>query len=158
MRSLALDVEPLHSAEVVAVLEPAVLGVQTPAADVPALSDDHTLGAVLRNNDPGGDGVRFVLEVEDAVLRKTAHTREEELGLAPDEHRPPREIRVEPLGTPIIDREHVVARRLDQPEALQLVQLLRHLLRQVVRLAPVLGGVVELPDIVVERDGLLSEE
>ena len=41
--------------------------------------------------------------------------------------------------TPVVDRQHVVARRLDQPQALQFVQLLRHLLGQVVGLAPVLA-------------------
>ncbi len=58
----------------------------------------------------------------------------------------------------VVERQHVVARRLDQPQALQLVELLRHLLGQVVRLAPVLVGVVELPDVVVEGGHLLADE
>ena len=63
-----------------------------------------------------------------------------------------------PLCEVVVERQHVVARRLDQPQPLQLVQLLRHLLGQVVRLAPVLAGVVELPDVVVEGRGFLADE
>ena len=51
---------------------------------------------------------------------------------------------------PVVDRQHVVLDRFDQPETLQLVELLRQLGRQVVGLAPVLAPVVELPHVVVE--------
>ena len=148
------DDEVLQAAPVVAVLELAVLGVQAPAADVRALGDDHALGALLRHHDLGGDGVRLVLDVEDAVLRQAAHAAEQQLGLALDQDRPAGRVRVHLLHHPVIQRQHLVARRLDQPEALQLVELLRILLGQVLGLAPVLGGVVELPDIVVEGRGL----
>ena len=70
----------------------------------------------------------------------------------------PASIGVHPLRDPIVERQHVVACRLDQPQALQFVQLFRHLLGQVVRLAPVLVGVVELPDVVVEGRGLLADQ
>ena len=98
-----------------------------------------------------GDGVRLVLDVEDAVLRQTPHAAEEELGVSPDEHRPAGGVRVELLQHPVVDGQHLVAHRLDEPEPLQFDELLRHLLRQVLRLAPILGGVVELPDIIVKR-------
>ena len=148
----------LHATPVVAVLELAVLGVQAPAADVRALGDDHALGALLRHHDLGGDGVRLVLEVQHAVLRQASHAAEEQLGLALDQHRPAGGVRVHLLDHPVVERQHLVARRLDQPEALQLVELLRHLLGQILRLAPVLGRVVEFPDVVVERDSLLADQ
>jgi hypothetical protein len=44
------------------------------------------------------------------------------------------------------------------PQPLQFVQFLRHLLGQVFRLTPVLGGVVEFPHIVVEGRGFLTDE
>ena len=64
------------------------------------------------------------------------------------------QVGVDSLEQPVVDGQHVVARRLDEPEALQLAELLRHLLGEVLRLAPVLVGVVELPDVIVERRGL----
>ena len=49
------------------------------------------------------------------------------------------------LHQPVVERQHLVARRLDQPQPLQLVKLLRHLLGQVVRLAPVLASCRRAP-------------
>ena len=128
----------LEAAPVVAVLELAVLGVEAPAADVRALGDDDALGALLRHHDLGGDRVRLVLEVQDAVLRQAPHAAEQQLGLALDQDRPAGGVRIDLLHHPVVERQHLVARRLDQPQPLQLVQLLRVLLGQVVRLAPVL--------------------
>ena len=148
---LGPDDEVLHAAPVIAVPELAVLGIETPAADVRALRDDHALGALLRYHDVGGDGVRFVLDVEHAVLGQTAHAADEHLRITFDQHRPSGGVGVDLLQHPVVDGQHLVARRLDQPEPLQLHQLLRVLLGQVPGLAPVLGRVVELPDVVVER-------
>ena len=146
----------MDAEQVVAVLELAALRVEAPAADVAALRDDHALGPRLRHLDLGGHRVGLVLDVDHRVLRQAAHAAEEELRIPLDQHRPAGEIRVQPFGDIVVQRQHVVAGRLDQPQALQLVQLLRHLLRQVVRLAPVLAGVVQLPDVVVEGRGLLA--
>ena len=62
------------------------------------------------------------------------------------------------MGWVVIDWQHVVTRRLDEPQALQLAKLLRHLFGEVARLAPVLGRVVELPDVVIEGQGLLADQ
>ena len=102
-RLLGPDDEVLQAAPVVAVLELAVLGVQAPAADVRALGDDHAFGALLRHHDLGGDGVRLVLEVENAVLAQAAHAAEEHLGLALDQHRPAGGVRIDLLDHPVID-------------------------------------------------------
>ena len=52
-----------------------------------------------------------------------------------------------------------MAYRLYKPQPLQFVQLFRHLLSQVVRLARVFTGVIEFPVVVVEfRDFLAPEE
>ena len=69
---------------------------------------------------------------------------------------PAGQVGVDALDLPVVERQHVVLDRFDQPQPLQLVQLLGHLLRQVVRLRPVLAAVVELPHVVVERRHLLA--
>jgi hypothetical protein len=53
----------LDAAHVVRELGRAVLGVQAPAAECAALSDDHAVGAALRYFDFRGDGERLVLRV-----------------------------------------------------------------------------------------------
>ena len=58
-----------------------------------------------------------------------------------------REVGVHPLGGPVVEGQHVVPDRLDEEQLLELGQLVRHLGRKVVRLRPVLGRVVELPDV-----------
>src|SRR5688572_17769275 len=60
------------------------------------------------------------------------------------------------LDAPVVERQHVVPGGLDQPLALQLVELVRHLLRQVVRLCPVLAAVVQLPHVVIECRSCLA--
>ena len=136
--------------EVVTVFELATLGVETPAASVAALSDDDAFGSGWGHNDLGGYGVRLVLDIEDGIFRETPHAAEENLGVSPNQHWTPRHIRVESFDSSVIEGEYVVARRLDQPQALQPMQLFGHLLGEVLHLAPVFAGVVELPVIVVE--------
>src|SRR5271165_4345201 len=63
-----LDVEVLHTTQVVTVLELPALGIQAPAANVAALTDDDAFGAALGYDDLRADRVRFILEVKDAVL------------------------------------------------------------------------------------------
>ena len=57
---------------------------------------------------------------------------------------------VEALEAPVVERQDVVLPRLDQEQALELGQLVRLLVREVVGLRPVVGA-VQLPDVVVER-------
>ncbi len=80
---------------------------------------------------------------------------EQELRVALDQHGAAGQVGIDALDLPVVERQHVVLDRLDQPQPLELVQLLRHLLGQVVGLGPVLAAVVELPDIVVEGGHLL---
>src|SRR5208283_4015100 len=74
--------EVLEAAPVVAVLEFAVLCVQTPTADVSALGDDDPLGALLRHHDFRSDRVRLVLNVEYAVFRQASHPLEKKLRIS----------------------------------------------------------------------------
>src|SRR5208282_3837427 len=157
-RLLGFDEEVVHSRHVIAVFELAVFRVKAPPADVRALGDDHALGTRLWDLDLGGDGVGFVLDVQDAVLREASHTAEQYLRLSFNQHGAASGVRINLLGNPVVDGQHIVAGRLDQPESLQLVELLGHLLGEVVSLAPVLAGVVEFPDVVVKRYRLSADK
>jgi hypothetical protein len=116
------------------------------------------LGAGLRHDELGGDRVGLVLDVDHRTLRQPPHAAEQQLGVALDQGRPPGQVRVEALADPVVKRQHVVLGRLDQPEALELMQLVGMLGRQVPGLAPVAGGVVQLPAVVVERGCLLPDQ
>ena len=61
----------------------------------------------------------------------------------------PREVGVEALGAAVVERQHVVAGRFDQEQAVELGELLGLLLRQVVGLRPIIRR-VELPDVGVD--------
>jgi len=54
-------------------------------------------------------------------------------------------------STPVVEREHVVANRFRDEHVLQLFELLRILRREVVGLTEIVGDVVKLPAILVER-------
>ena len=124
----------LQAEQVVAVGWAAILHVEAPTAEHASLRDDDALGAVFGDDDLGGDRVRLVLDVEDDVLREAAHAGVEHLRVAADQLRTTGDLGIEPLHLAVVDRQHVVPDRLDQPQPLQLVQFLRHLLRQVVGL------------------------
>ena len=64
------------------------------------------------------------------VLRQPAHAAEQQLGVALDQGGSSGDVGDEALDLPVVEREHVVLDRLDQPEALQLMQFLRVLLRR----------------------------
>ena len=141
------------------------VGVDGPAAEVGALGDDHPLRVLVRKRDVGGDRVRLVLDVDDVVLAHR-HTGEEDLGVALDQRRAAGRGGDHPLCAAVVQRQDVVAGRLDQPLPLQLGQLVGHLRGQVVRLGPVGIGVVQLPDVVIEggrfrrqlpRDGVAGD-
>ena len=82
--------------------------------------------------------------------RQPAHAPEEELRVAADQLRAAGEIGVEALEAPVVERQDVVPRRLDQEQPLELGELLGLLGGEVVGLGPVVGP-VELPDVVVDR-------
>src|SRR5271165_4948701 len=157
-RAFGLDVEVPDTPQIVAVLQLAALRVEAPAADVRALGDDHALSARLKHLDLCSDGMRLVLDVEDTVLRQAPHAAEKDLGSSLDQHRSTSKIRVHLLREIVVERQNVVAHRLYKPKALQLAELLGHLFGEVVRLAPVLGGVVEFPDVVVEGQDFLADQ
>ena len=90
----------------------------------------------------------FITTTEFSVSRPMPPNSSWRLPL--DELRPAGEVGVEALDAPVVERQHVVLRRLDQEQALQLGELLRLLRREIVRLRPVVGR-VQLPDVVVER-------
>ena len=73
--------------------------------------------------DLGGDRVRLVLVTHDRVLRQAAHAAEENLHLPLDQYRPAGEVGIIAFGDAIVERQHVVARSLDQPEPLQLLAI-----------------------------------
>ena len=150
-RLLGLGRELPDAEQVVDEARRAVLGVERPAPEAPALGDDRAVGRAIGHDDLRGDGERLVLDAEDAGLRQATHAAEQHLRVAADELGPAGDVGVEPLGGPVVEREHVVLRRLHQPEPLELVEPVGHLLREVVGLRPVLRPVVELPDVVVER-------
>ncbi|MNW55505.1 hypothetical protein D3C74_331650 [compost metagenome] len=152
-RGLCLGRELLDAQDVVDELQPALLGVQAPAAEPPALRDDHTVRTGGRDLDLRGHGERLVLDVHDTVLREPPHPGEQQLAVPVDEGRAPGGLGVQPVRGPVVEREHVVLDRLDEPQALEGVQPFGLLGGQVVRLAVVGAAVVELPDVVVERDG-----
>ncbi len=87
----------------------------------------------------GRDGVCYALHVDEGVLHHARHAGIDCQRLAPAHQvGTSGDRRVEALGASIVDRQHVVADRLLHEDRLQLLQLLRMLLGQVVRLAEVL--------------------
>ena len=62
----------------------------------------------------------FVETIE--FSRQPAHAAEQQLRVALDQLRAAGEVGVEALERPIVERQHAVLRRLDQPEPLQLVR------------------------------------
>ena len=113
----------LDAEEVVAVLQPALVGVERPAADAAALGDDDAVGARLWHDDVGGHRVRLVLQVEYAVLADP-HPGEQQLAVAADQLRTAGDVGIDALEAAVIERHDVVFDGLDEPEPLQLGQFL----------------------------------
>jgi hypothetical protein len=102
--------------------------------------------------------MRLVLDADHRVLGQAAHAPEQELRVAFDRRRSPGQFGIEPFADSVVEWQDPVASGLHQPQALELVELVRVIFRQVTSLAPVGGRVVELPDVVVERRCLLSDQ
>ncbi|SID61144.1 Uncharacterised protein [Mycobacteroides abscessus subsp. abscessus] len=151
-------VEVGDPAQVVAVLELAAGGVQAPAADTGALGHDHPFSAGVGHHNLGGHRVRFVLDVEDAVFRQPSHPGEQHLGVARDELGPSGQVGVQPPRSVIVEGQNVITGGLDQPQPLQFMQFFWHRLGQILGLAPILGGVIQFPHVVVEGDRLFAHQ
>ena len=131
-----------------------MLGVQAPAADPAALRDDHALGAGAGTvTSAVTECDLFLMLMTDASV--TCMPRNSICVLPRDELRPAGDVGVDALVAAIVERQDVVLHRLDQPQPLQLGELLRMLGDDVVRLRPVVGR-VELPDVGVERAAAAS--
>ena len=68
-----------------------------------------------------------------------------------NEPRPSGELVAQALHGAIVEGKDAVLRGLDHPEALELLELLRHRGGEIMGLRPVLRPVVEFPDVLVER-------
>src|SRR4029079_2780173 len=143
--AVAVDVEPLDAEEVVAIPGPALLHVQAPAADAADLGDDPALRATRGHVDLSRHRVRRVLDADDRALRQPAHAPEEPLAVALHEHRPAGDGRKQSLGDAVVERQDVVAGRLDQEESLELMEAFGMLGRDVLAPRPAAAGVIALP-------------
>ncbi len=119
----AFDRVAVHAVKVVAIFRLAALGVEAPAADDSAERDDDAFG-------PGGGTTTsavtacdlfLVLMIELSVSRPMPRNRN--LPVALDQLRPAGDVGIGALGKPVVQRQHVVLDRLDQPQPLQFVQL-----------------------------------
>ena len=144
--------EALHPEEVVDVRRLAVLHVERPSAEAPALRQDGAIGARRRNHQLRGDLARPVLDVHEGVFQHPLHALVEgERGARPQDVGPARERRIGALDGPVVDRQHVVLLGFLHEQRLHLLQLRALLGRQVLRQAEVVLHVVELPDVGRQR-------
>src|SRR5918998_2049883 len=107
---------------------------QSPATEATALGENRPIRPALGHDQLRRDPKRLVLDVQDARLGEALHPREQGLLVARDVIRPAGELGVDPLIVAVIEGQDVVLGGLDQPQALQLAQLLGHLPAEVVRL------------------------
>src|SRR5579875_70165 len=85
--NVTVHFERLDSREIIAVRRFASFCVKRPSSKLAALRNDHTFGVLAADDELRGNGMRFVLEVENGVLAKPPHRPEQQLSLALDEHR-----------------------------------------------------------------------
>src|SRR6476646_4094180 len=117
---------------------------KTPTAEPSTLSHKDTVGPTFRNLHISGDVERLVLYIWGVRFRDANHTWVVRK-LRPSGVEAGTECWVRPVGETGIDRQHVVLCCFAQKEIFQFGELLGILLRQVGRLAKVLGHVVEFP-------------
>ena len=107
--------------------------------------------AALRHFDVSGDAVRPILDVQGRVLQHRRHAGIERDGSSPPhQRRPACNCRHEPLDPPVVQRQDVVLLRFVEEELLQFLELVRIFRRDVLRLAEIFVGVVQLPLILGE--------
>src|SRR5688572_24679689 len=80
----------------------AVLGVEAPAAEPSALSDDDAFGNAIANGQFSGDRERDVLDVHHCSLGESAHARKQQLRVALHERRTPGYRRIDALHHAIV--------------------------------------------------------
>ena len=98
---------------------------------IPPERDDDAFRARLRHDHLGRHGVRLVLGVHERAFGKPPHAAEQNLPRALDQLRPAGDVGIGAFGKAVVQGQHVVLDRFDQPQPLQLVQLLRIGLRQI---------------------------
>ena len=86
-----------------------------------------------------------LFDVEHAVVRQPSGAAEQQLGVALDQGGPSRLIGDDAFDLPVIQWQHVVLDRLDQPETLQLMEFVEVVLGQIVGLDPFGTAVVDFP-------------
>src|SRR6185503_3039039 len=75
-------VELPETEEVVVVSQPSFVDIEAPAAKISAMRRNYPGRAAVRHDDVRGNRVRFVLDVDDRVLRHAAHAWKKQLGVA----------------------------------------------------------------------------
>ncbi len=123
-RRRAFDRVAVNAVEVIAILRLAILGVKAPATGESALGDDYPLGPGPRHDYLRRHGVRLVLDVDDRAFAETPHAAKQQLPVALGQLRPACDVGIGALGKPVVQGQHVVLDRLDQPQPLQFVKLL----------------------------------
>jgi hypothetical protein len=139
---------------VVAVLEVSLVRVQRPTAGATTLGDDHAARAGAWHLDVRRHRMRLVLQRQHAPLADP-HSGEQELAVPADQLRAAGDVGIDPLEAAVIERNHVVLDRLDEPEPLQFSEFLRVLGGEIGGLGPVVGT-VQLPDIGVAGSSALT--
>ncbi len=107
-------------------------------------------GVSFGNPDLRGNRVALVLDVDEAVLVEPAHAVGENLRIPANQDRPSRHVGVEALGAAIVHGQYIVSRSFYDPKALQVVEFIRHLFREIVCLRPIFIRVVQLPHVIVK--------
>ena len=91
-----------------------------------------------------------IFVVDDRPFAEAPHAAKEELALSLGELGAASEGGIGPFGKAVIQWQHVVFGGFDQPKALQLLELLWLFLGQIAGLTPIVIGVIELPNVVIE--------
>ena len=131
--------------------------VQAEPAECPALGDDDAVRSTLGHLDLAVREWDLFLSATTAFSVSRPIPPNNNLGLALDRREADRPGRALNRSTAaVVEGEHVVLDGLDQEQPLELMQLLRLLRREVVRLASSRLGAVQLPHVIVEGRQALS--
>ena len=139
----AFPADPLQVHQVPEEHRLALEQIEAVAAEAAALRDDHPFGAALRDLHLGLEVVRGVEDARRVAVGRAGQLAGVGEHVAAGRDAGPR--RDEPRGHGRIQRQDLVLLRLDPEQVLHLLELLRVLGGDVVRLRPVLAQVVQLP-------------
>ena len=138
-RDITTDVGAFEREEIVFMMRPAIFEIKCPTTERSGLGNDDTTGLIILQLDLGLDRVMTTLHIDEGVLHHSGHAGINGERLASAEQiRTPGDLRVEALGTAVINRKDMVANALLFKDGLELLELVRILVREVVRLAEVL--------------------